>query len=369
MLRYEDLNDTYNRVGRVGHFSEVIPTALAVGERVGASGAEVIAAIVIGYEVLASTTYAAEPMGRGAMTFGAIASPAVAGKLLALSEDELVDAIGLSLTCNVVLVSWLGAANSEVPMIKASVFGSTAHHGILAALLAEKGFTGPPEAIERFLEAFPVSDTEFTLPAPGRFTLPAHNMIKAYAAQAFTQGAIEGALRLAREHEIRADDIDEVVVHGFGDLLRHSTGDGTYRPRTRERADHSGPFVVAIALLEGDVLPPQYRRRQWEDPRVLGLMQKIRFVLDDELDRAAREEHSLPVRVEIRAGGATRSVSVDNPRGHERNPMTWTEIEGKFDRVVGPFLDPDRRRAIVECVARLDEEPSLAPLMEALIFQ
>jgi 2-methylcitrate dehydratase len=364
--RYQDLNDTYPVEGRIGHFSEVIPTALAVGERAGASGADVLAAIVVGYEVLAATTFHGPRVGVGFATFGAIASPVVAGKLLGLSEEQLVSAIGVSLSSNVTLVSWLG--ESPASMLKATTWSTNAHHGILAALLAGEGFTGPVGAIETYLRTVDVSDPEVRLPPPGAFAAPANNMLKRYAAQMLTNGPIEAVLRLAREHAIRPGDVEAITVTSTSELVRYAGGDAAARPRSREAADHSLPYVVAIALVEGDVLPAQYAREQWEDPQVVELMQKVSCRADPELDRVAAADGSMPAHVEIRASGRRFEAEIASPRGHAANPMSREEIEEKFRRVVAPYLGKRRQDAVVELVAGLDDAASVGPLLQATVL-
>ena len=122
MARFQDMNDTFPLAHRIGHFSEVIPTALAVGERARASGPELLASIVAGYEVLAATTFHGAQVGVGFATFGAIASPLVAGKLLGLSEEQMVNAVGISLSSNVTLLTWYGDARAS--MLKASTWSA-----------------------------------------------------------------------------------------------------------------------------------------------------------------------------------------------------------------------------------------------------
>jgi 2-methylcitrate dehydratase len=367
MARYEDLNDTYPRSGRIGHFSEVIPTALAVAERAGASGQELLAAIVAGYEVLAATTFHGPKVGVGFATFGAIASPVVAGKLLGLSEDQIANAVGISLSSDVTLVTWLGEARAS--MLKATTWSANAHHGILAALLAQRGFTAPATAIETYLQHVNVSDPDVTLPAPGQFTVLEHNMLKRYAAQMLTAGPIELVRELAREHEVAPDDVEEIVVHSTSELIRYAGGPEAAHPDSREAADHSAPYVVAIALIEGDVLPAQYAARQWEDPRVIELMQRVKLVADPEMDLRAGADAAMPARVEIRARGEAHSRQLEHPRGHPANPMTPAEIEQKFRQLAAGRLPRGQQDAVVEGVATIETTRSITPLLRETVFE
>jgi 2-methylcitrate dehydratase len=366
MVRYDDLNDSYPCRGRIGHFSEVIPTALAVGERTGASGADLLAAIVAGYEVLAATTFHGPTVGVGFAPFGAIAAPIVAGKLLGLTERQVVNAVGISLTSNVTLITWLGSAQGS--MLKASTWSANAHHGIIAALLAGAGFTAPATAIETYLEQVEVSHPEVVLPPEGEFIAPRHNMLKRYAAQMLTCGPIELVLGIAREQQLLPEEVEAIVVHGTTELARHAAGPGAARPRSREAADHSLPYVLAIALVEGDVLPAQYRLAQWEDPRVVALMQRVSCVVDPELDRRAAADGSMPSRVHVRARGATYEAGTSFPRGHPANPMSPEEVEQKFRRLAEPRLSRARQDTLLAQVASIERAPSVAPLMQSAVF-
>jgi 2-methylcitrate dehydratase len=362
-VRYLDCNDTY--VGRygMGHFSEVVPAALACAERAGASGADVLTAIALGYEVLAAFT--AVDVGRRIMTLGAVAAPLVAGRLLGLSAPQLVHALGVSLSANVVLDSWL--ADGEIPMIKAAAFGSTVHHGILSADLAAEGFTGPLDAVELFVSALNGDVRADPVPSADRLKAMDRNLVKAYAAAVFAQGPIEATLALRRAHDLDPDDISDVVVSACAPAVARATASAHRRPPTRESADHSLPFAVAIALVEGDVMPAQYAREQWRAPHVLALMDRIECRADDALDRRYREGGEHPVRVEIRTRDGRELVQeVASPRGHPDNPMSAADIEAKFRRLTAGIVAVDRQDAVVGLVAELDGAGSVAPLVAAI---
>jgi 2-methylcitrate dehydratase len=365
MARFQDMNDTFPLARRIGHFSEVIPTALAVGERAGATGADLLASIVAGYELLAATTFHGAKVGVGFATFGAIASPLVAGKLLGLSEEQMVNAIGISLSSNVTLLTWYGDARAS--MLKASTWSANAHHGILAALLADRGFTAPDTAIETYLAHVDVSDPQVALPPRGQFTVMEHNMLKRFAAQMLTAGPIELALMVARERGLGPEEIQQILVHSTSELVRYAGGPETARPASREAADHSAPYVIAIALIEGDVLPAQYENRQWEDPRVIELMGKISVVGDPVMDERAERDGSMPARVEIRARGEVYQAGLEYPRGHPGNPMSADEVQDKFRRLTAPLLFPADQDAVINAVAGIETADSLRPLLEATV--
>jgi 2-methylcitrate dehydratase len=362
-VRYLDCNDTYLGHFGMGHFSEVVPAALAGSERAGASGMELLTSIALGYEVLAAFT--AIDSGRRLMTLGAVAAPLVAGRLLGLSAAQLAHALGVSLSTNVVLYSWLG--EDEIPMIKAAAYGSTLHHGILAADLAAEGFTGPLDAVELFVAALDGTVRADPVPRRDRLTARDRNLVKAYAASVFAQGPIEAVLELRRAHDLDPDDISEVVVSACGPAVARATASTHRRPPTRESADHSLPFAVAIALVEGDVMPAQYGRRQWLAPDVLALMDRIECRADDAFDRRYREAGEHPVRVEIRTRDGRQLVhELANPRGHPDNPTSVADIETKFRRLTAGIVTVDRQDAVVELVAALDGAASIAPLVAAI---
>jgi 2-methylcitrate dehydratase len=347
----------------MGHFSEVVPAALACAERADASGRELLTAIALGYEVLAAFT--AIDAGRRIMTLGAVAAPLVAGRLLGLSAPQLAHALGVSLSTNVVVHSWLG--EGEIPMIKAAAYGSTLHHGILAAELAAEGFTGPLDAVELFVTALDADVRADPVPSRDGLTAMDRNLIKAYAAAVFTQGPIEAALELRRAHDLGPAEISDVVVTACAPAVARAEESTHRRPPTRESADHSLPFAVAVALVEGDVMPAQYAREQWRAPDVLALMDRIECRADDAFDRRYIEAGEHPVRVEIRTRDGRQLVhELANPRGHPDNPMTVADIDAKFRRLTAGLVAVDDQDAVVELVDDLDRASSVAPLVAAI---
>jgi len=369
MVRYLDCNDTFLGARSFGHFSDVTSAALAVGERQQSTGRDVITALIIGYEIQAAFCNAASfrPTPIHAATHGAISSPFVAGHLLGLTEEQMANALGLAASCNVVLQTWL-TTTGDMPMIKAFGYPWAAHGGVMAALLAQEGLTGPTTTLEFILKRFRIRVDGSIVPDKKNFAAKPRTLIKVYTAQAFTQVAIEGVLGLCKTHGIVPDDIESVVIHGCSEMVTGiQAGKGAYIPTTKEAADHSTPYVVAMALLEGDVTPLQFTNDRWKDPRVRAMVQRIRCVQDDEYERRFREKLWLSARMVITTkAGKVYAITLDNPKGHPLNPLTYEEIVGKFHRMASPCLSATQRRTVVELVNSLDSLPNLDPLMKAL---
>lgn len=369
MVRYLDFNDMYfGAVGR-GHHSEIMPCAWAVGERQWASGPDVLAATVVGYEIQCAMNEGFEMLGTPVhpVTQGAFAAPAVAGRLLGLSTDQVANAIGLSGSTSIVLQSWL-TTTGDIPMIKAMGYPTTVESGIRAALLAGEGFTAPLNTLETFVKLVaPDADTSAIASIGDTFRLTG-TMVKEFASQINTQAPIEATLALAREHGITAEQVQEVTVqasHAVASGLQASPG--AYSPRTREAADHSIPYTLAMALLEGTVMPDQYLREQWKDPRVHALMKRVKCVVEPSMDAPPGQPQSLGAEVTIATtGGQSFARRVDYPFGHSRNPMPRAVLEGKFRALTRGLMGREQQDRVIEAVARLDELEDFGELMALL---
>jgi 2-methylcitrate dehydratase len=175
----------------------------------------------------------------------------------------------------------------------------------------------------------------------------------------------EAVLTLASEHRVRSEEVRRVVVHCCEETVRYAAGVGAYRPATREAADHSVPYVVAIALIEGDVAPRQYERQQWTDPHVVELMARVECVVDPELDRLRREHQALAVRLDLHTDRGVLTLQVNDFRGHPKNPLDDDDVREKFRRVAGPRLTEDAADRVITLTDRLDELDEIDELVLA----
>lgn len=378
MVRYLDYNDT----GNGGHPSDMISAVLVLAEGRNASGADVIRAIHAAYE-----TYAA--IRRGGLhgdllrqkhvdqiyaTLGAVVG---AGVILKLDLEPLGHAIALALTPNLplrvtrtgLLSDWKGCATAHAAM-----------NAVFAARLAEQGLTGPDRPFEglagfnALMDIPPLDLSTLGEPRQGLSAVESTSL-KYYPAEYSSQNPIGLAIAL-RQH-LRPQDIARVVVflHWAGwHEIGGGAGDGAdkWQPRTREAADHSAAYLVAIALLDGEVTVDSFDPARLADPAVHALMQKITVRDDPRLTAAhAGELPSWPARVEIfLADGRHLQREAATPRGHPLNPLSDAELDAKFWQLSDRALPRNQGRVWLDTLWSLpsmDGIRSLTDLYRSLV--
>src|SRR5262245_3135776 len=329
MVRATDFND--NADG--GHNSNLIAPGRAFGEAMHSTGAQVMAALTIGYELMAA------PAGGES-----VAAAMVAGKLMALDEDRLANAVAMALVPHVALNKGVGALS----MWK-GVRSAEAHKcGVWAALLARDGMTGPPQPFEGrgSLWARNGRGRELVLPVQAQMCIE-HNWFKRRPSEASSQGT------LMQIPEMRAwtkiEDIDSIQYDMSFSNWDEIADAPKFDPANRETADHSMPYILARALLDGDVYADSYTPAKFNDPAARGLMAKMTF------GPVAGWEGLGPARITIRKkNGETRTWDTYNGArvlGDAEYPkLTDDEVTAKFNRACAyahiPDAQRDRARAI-----------------------
>lgn len=346
-----ELDDYHNAKLHAG--AVVIPAALAMAEKLDADGARLVTAIAAGYEVMIRSSLALNPSAarlRGwhltgvCGPFGAAAASAV---LLGLDEERTAWALGLAGTQG----SGLWAFNADGAMSKRFHAGRAAYSGALAAELAALGFTGPTQIYEfhdgGVLKAF----SDASDPAPlteglGTAWRLDTNRIKPYSCCGSTHSYVDAAFELRRRLGTPWDAKRRVRV-GIARVVDVQCG-FKYLPTTALNAQMSLRYVVAAALLEGQVLPPQFSDAKLSDPAINALASKIELEQDPALDRLYPERFAAWIAVEDQ--GKWVRVDVMDPTGSEAHPIGREGVIGKF-RGINPQLPVD---AIAE--AALDIE-------------
>jgi 2-methylcitrate dehydratase len=334
-MRYLDYNDTYLSK-EPAHPSDNISVCLAVAEAFSKSGKDLITAIALAYEIQCRLCDAASLRARGwdHVTYGAFSATLGAAKLMNLSIEKTIHALGLAGTANIALRQ---TRVGELSMWKGCAFANSARNAVFAAMLARHGMTGPAPIFEGEKGFIKQVSGTLNLEAFGGKKRPfkiLDTYIKFYPAEYHSQSAIEAALSLRREIVAQGfsleKDIKSIEIQTF-DAAYEIIGSGheRWKPKTRETADHSLPYCVAVALMDGKVGLDQFSEKRIGDAKLLKLVQKVRVVRDQGL--TGQYPEAMPNFVSITAKDGTRfSRKVNYSKGHPKNPMTDNEVEEKF---------------------------------------
>jgi 2-methylcitrate dehydratase PrpD len=311
----------------------VIPAALAIAEVRSKSGRDFLSAIVAGYEVAVRI---GEAVGKrhyhffhNTSTCGGFGAAAAASWLLDLDEERMVWALGNAGTQASGLWEF-NAPQEKAAMSKHLHAGRAASNGVLAALLAERGFTGPTRILEGergfFRATAPDADLERVLLGLGVGSpMKIHGVsLKPHASCRHTHAAIDCALAL--RPTIGLDSIEKIEVATYGATLALCDRP---RPSTPYEAKFSVQFGVAAALLRGDAGLGTFEEDALRDSSLRELASKVHLRVDPEIE--ARYPHEWPARVTVRlANGKTLETETAHPKGDPELPLSQDEIVSKF---------------------------------------
>ena len=366
MIRYLDCNDSFVSPGG-GHPSDMLPAVLAAADVAGASGRAVITALVLAYEIYGqfAARFATREKGWDQGLFIGPASACAAGKVLGLPQERLAHAISMTAVSQVPLGQ---TRVGELSMWKGCATAMAVRNGVFAALFARGGLEGPPEPFEGRYGLFEQVTGEVRLDGFGDagtgvpFKLT-DTSIKYFPVQIHTQAGAAMALELRDDFEI--DDLERIRIETYGVAVRNAAGEPEkWDPKTRETADHSLPYVVAVALTDGALTPASFDEKRIGDPLLRPLMHKIEVSEDPEATRNYPAQQQARMEIELRSGRRlTRSANY--PKGHSRNPLTDSELEWKFLSLTSGILSRSRQQTLLERLWRFDELENLDPLFEA----
>ena len=359
MLRYLDANDYY--FGRdPAHPSGNLAVALAVGEKMGCTGPQLITALVVAYEVhLRFCEFSGQPTlwqrGWHHGTNSQFSSAALAALLLRADPTQTANAMAISGSHHNTLAAM---QSGEISMIKATAEAWIAKGGVEAAMLAVRGMTGPLTLLEGkfgWIESVAgEADVEsIVAPIDGHYRIM-NACIKPYPAVAAAMAPIHAAIALHSQVRDRLHQIKSVIVKlpSFAIASPSAKSDRRF-PKTRESADHSFFYCVAIALLEGVCGDAQFAESNLHNPALHALLDKTQLEEDPVLSAAWPGAAGGAVIVQLDDGQVFES-RCRFPPGHPGHPLTDVELRNKFHEYADPVMTERGASRLMDSIDTID---------------
>lgn len=356
LTRYLDFNDFYLAKGESCHPSDNLGAVLAALEYRGGTGKEFLTALAVSYQVQARISDEAPVRHKGFdhTTQGAYAVGAGVAKALCLDVEHTTNAIAL---CGTPFNALRVTRTGDLSHWKGLAYPSTALTCTNAAFLAMRGVTGPPEVFE--------GNKGFMDSIAGKFSIDwtkedlervVRTEVKKYNAEGHSQQSIEGVLELQTEHGFTGDDIERIEIDTF-DVAYNIIGGGEEGDKTtitnKEQADHSLHYMVAVAILDGQVMPQQYEQSRIESNDVQRLLRRLVAKPIDEYSARFPNEMVNEIRI-ILKDSKVLTKSKTGYEGFHNNPMRWETVQNKFEDLSEPYTDTILRDEIVDAVLTIE---------------
>ncbi len=341
MFRALDYNDIYWKEDP-SHPSDIIPAALSMAEMVGASMKEVITAIVLAYEFEMRLCEFAVPGVRERKwhhaTLTQFVSPIVAGKILGLTVDQMVNAIGINGSHN----HTIGCPTAgKLTMMKNTVDPMAVQSGVFAALMAQKGYSGTEavfEGKEGLMDVFgPKWDEDKLIGGLGEKYKILECSMKAFPTEALTHTHLSCTLKVIRDNDINYDDIKEVVVTTIARACDILFDQHKYRPESRETADHSLPYCLAAAIVDKQITTQSFSDEKMKDARIWEVIDKIKGEASQEFEQMFPAKQPSKVVITTNDGNSYEEY-LEYPKGDPREPMTDDDLTVKFNSLAEGLL-------------------------------
>jgi 2-methylcitrate dehydratase len=366
MIRCMDYNDIYWKQDP-SHPSDIFPAALACCERSKSNGKELIVGLVLGHEFEMRFCEAAFPgireRGWHHATLTAFVSPIVAGRALHLGWEQIQHAVGISASRH----ATLGAVTAgKLTMMKNTVDPMATQSGVLAALMAEKGYTGPEHVVdgkEGLTHCFgPSWKLDFLTDGLGESWRITQCGMKAFPTEALTHTPISAVLDIVKSNDLKPEQVEKVQIRSLARAADILSDPSKYDPQSKETADHSLPYVIAAAIAERQVTPVQFEMKKIMDPTIRAQLKKVEVVADPEIEKVFPALQRVIVNLTT-TDGRTFSKQLDYPKGDPRNPLSDAEVEEKFSALAEGVLSDGAQKKLKNAIWNLEKAGSVSTLM------
>ncbi len=366
MIRCMDYNDIYWKQDP-SHPSDIFPAAMACCERAKSNGKELIVGLVLGHEFEMRFCEAAFPgireRGWHHATLTAFVSPIVAGRALHLGWEQIQHAIGISASRH----ATLGAVTAgKLTMMKNTVDPMATQSGVLAALMAEKGYTGPEHVVdgkEGLTHCFgPSWKLNLLTDGLGESWRITQCGMKAFPTEALTHTPISAVLDIVKSNDLKPEQVEKVQIRSLARAADILSDPSKYDPQSKETADHSLPYVIAAAIAERQVTPVQFEMKKIMDPTIRAQLKKVEVVADPEIEKVFPALQRVIVNLTT-VDGRTFTKQLDYPKGDPRNPLSDAEVEEKFSALAEGVLSAGAQKKLKDAIWNLEKAGSVSKLM------
>ncbi len=357
LVRYLDFNDAYLAKDETCHPSDNLAAILAGAEYADRNGRDLMTALAVAYQAQCRLSDVAPVRDKGFdhTTQGSYSVAAGVSKILGLDEIRTANAIGI---CGTAFNALRVTRTGQLSHWKGLAFPNTAACCTRAVFLAMNGITGPAEVFEGdkgFMDAIAgVFEIDWLREDLDRVK---RTILKRFNAEIHSQSTIQGVLDLKARHKFCAADVERIEIETFDAAFKiiggGEEGDKTNSIATKEQADHSLPYIVAVAILDGDVMPDQYEPGRIQREDVQDLLRRVSVSANPAYSHRFPEEMPCQIRVALRDGRTLVKESRDYP-GFVSHPMSWEAASAKFNRLAEPFAADSERKAIANAVADLE---------------
>jgi len=370
LIRAMDYNDIYWKQDP-SHPSDIIPAALAPAEYKGLNGRDLLVGILIAYELEMRLCLAADPgvreVGWHHASLTQFVSPLVAARMFGLTEDQAVAACGISGSSHFTLG---GVVAGHLTNMKNTADPMATEAGVRAAMLASTGYSGPVELFEGKEGVFEVIgnvvwDADKMLSGLGQEFLITECGYKAFPTEALTHQPITAVMEVMSENNIDPHKVAKVLVETTtrgADILSDPS---KYEPKTRETADHSLPYCIAVAVTKGNVLPSDFEEEALSDPFVWEMLSKIKVVANAEIDALFPGTKRAIVTITTE-DGASFTKQADHAKGRAESPLSDDELIDKFRANASHAMSESQMDRIVDTTFALENVGTVGEYMKLL---
>ncbi len=368
MVRYLDFNDTYIAKGS-GHPSDMTAAIIAVAEAHRCSGKETLLAIAIAYEVYAALAdqIALRDRGWDQGVFAVLGTAAGVSKLLKLTTVQTGDALAIAVTAN---IPTRQTRSGELAMWKGVATAAAVRSGVSAALLAQAGMTGPTAAFEGKDGVWEKVTGKFQLGAMGGATVPfgiERTNLKFFPSEYHSQAPLWIALELRKK--VAVAEIDAINVQTYFTAWSEIGSEpAKWTPKTRETADHSLPYLLALGFTDGRITVDSFSQQRINDPVLRDLMQRIKITENKSFTQ--QFPHKLMTEIEVVTRDGKRLLeSAQYSKGHAKNPMSDADVNAKFSILCESVMGHAQRDALLNALWNIDQAADLNGVLDLLVMK